>query len=138
MNEQEITSAVQAVLDQMKEAAPQHTHKHVCKCKKHQMTLKLANALIEKVKVEAARVGVNAVVAVSDKAGRPVAVQCMDDAYISRIHFHCLYLRYLIHKLSVITQRLLFVKLLALVSPSPVLLAIVNVQKPSPPNPSAA
>ena len=58
--------------------------------------------------------------------------------YISRIHFHCLYLRYLIHKLSVITQRLLFVKLLALVSPSPVLLAIVNVQKPSPPNPSAA
>ena len=25
MNEQEITSAVQAVLDQMKEAAPQHT-----------------------------------------------------------------------------------------------------------------
>ena len=52
MNEQEITSAVQAVLDQMKEAAPQHTHKHVCKCKKHQMTLKLANALIEKVKAE--------------------------------------------------------------------------------------
>jgi uncharacterized protein GlcG (DUF336 family) len=83
MNEQEITSAVQAVLDQMKEAAPQHTHKHVCKCKKHQMTLKLANALIEKVKAEAARVGVNAVVAVSDKAGRPVAVQCMDDAYIA-------------------------------------------------------
>ena len=83
MNEQEITSAVQAVLDQMKEAAPQHTHKHVCQCKKHQMTLKLANALIEKVKAEAARVGVNAVVAVSDKAGRPVAVQCMDDAYIA-------------------------------------------------------
>ena len=78
MNEQEITSAVQAVLDQMKEAAPQHTHKHVCQCKKHQMTLELANALIEKVKAEAARVGVNAVVAVSDKAGRPVAVQCMD------------------------------------------------------------
>ena len=83
MNEQEITSAVQAVLDQMKEAAPQHTHKHVCQCKKHQLTLKLANALIEKVKAEAARVGVNAVVAVSDKAGRPVAVQCMDDAYIA-------------------------------------------------------
>ena len=35
MNEQEITSAVQAVLDQMKEAAPQHTHKHdieACQC----------------------------------------------------------------------------------------------------------
>ena len=57
MNEQEITSAVQAVLEQMKEAAPQHTHKHVCQCKKHQMTLKLANALIEKVKAEAATGG---------------------------------------------------------------------------------
>ena len=40
-------------------------------------------------------------------------------------------------RLSVITQRLLFVNVLALVSPSPVRLAIVNVQKPSPPNPSA-
>ena len=29
MNEQEITSAVQAVLDQMKEAAPQHTNMSV-------------------------------------------------------------------------------------------------------------
>ena len=42
------------------------------------------------------------------------------------------------HKLSDITQRLLFVNVLALVSPSPVRLAIVNVQYPSPPNPSAA
>ena len=40
-------------------------------------------------------------------------------------------------RLSVITQRLLFVNVLALVSPSPVRLAMVNVQKPSPPNPSA-
>ena len=45
---------------------------------------------------------------------------------------------YRMHRLSLITQRLLFVKVLALVRPSPVLLAIVNVQKPSPPNPSAA
>lgn len=46
------------------------------------MSLKLATALIEKVEEEAARMGVNAVVAVSDEAGRPVAVHCMDGAYI--------------------------------------------------------
>ena len=45
---------------------------------------------------------------------------------------------YLIHKLSTITQRLDFVNVCAAVSPSPVLLAIVKVQYPSPPKPSAA
>lgn len=46
------------------------------------MNLKLATALIEKVEEEAARMGVNAVVAVSDASGRPVAIHCMDNAYI--------------------------------------------------------
>lgn len=83
MNEQEIANAVKTVLDQMKGAAPVQEKPHVCKCKKHVMSLKLANALIEKVKAKAADMGVNVVVAVSDKAGRPVSVQCMDDAYIA-------------------------------------------------------
>ena len=47
------------------------------------MTLALANALIEKVKAKASEMGVDVVVAVSDKAGRPVAIQCMDGAYIA-------------------------------------------------------
>lgn len=68
MNEQEISKAVKAVLRQMK--GPQ-------------MTLELAKALIEKVEARAREMGVNAVVAVSDKSGRPVAVHCMDDAYIA-------------------------------------------------------
>ena len=46
------------------------------------MNLKLALALMEKVEAEAARMGVKAVVAVSDASGRPVAVHCMDGAYI--------------------------------------------------------
>lgn len=46
------------------------------------MNLKLATALIEKVEEEAARMGVKAVVAVSDAAGRPVAIHCMDGSYI--------------------------------------------------------
>ena len=83
MNEQDITNAVRAVIGQMKDAAPAQEKKHVCKCKKHVMTLALANALTEKVKAKAAEMGVNVVVAVSDKAGRPVSVQCMDDAYIA-------------------------------------------------------
>ena len=83
MNEQEIANAVKTVLDQMKGAAPVQEKPHVCKCKKHVMSLKLANALIDKVKAKAEDMGVNVVVAVSDKAGRPVSVQCMDDAYIA-------------------------------------------------------
>ena len=82
MNEQDITNAVKSVLDQMK-AAPAADKPHVCKCKKHRMTLAAANALIEKVKAKAAEMGVDIVAAVSDKAGRPVAVQCMDGAYIA-------------------------------------------------------
>jgi uncharacterized protein GlcG (DUF336 family) len=46
------------------------------------MNLKLALALMEKVEAEAKRIGVKAVVAVSDASGRPVAVHCMDGAYI--------------------------------------------------------
>ncbi len=46
------------------------------------MSLKLATALIEKVEEEAARMGVKAVVAVSDASGRPVAIHCMDGSYI--------------------------------------------------------
>lgn len=83
MNEQEIANAVKTVLDQMKGAAPVQEKPHACKCKKHVMSLKLANALIDKVKGKAEDMGVNVVVAVSDKAGRPVSVQCMDDAYIA-------------------------------------------------------
>ncbi len=47
------------------------------------MTLALAEALIARVKEKAAQMGVRAVVAVSDAAARPVAVHCMDDAYIA-------------------------------------------------------
>lgn len=44
--------------------------------------LNTAKKLIELVETEAARIGVKAVIAVSDAAGRPIAVHCMDGAYI--------------------------------------------------------
>lgn len=83
MNEQEISNAVRAVLEEMRGNGSHPAEGHVCKCKKHEMTLAAANALIERVKEKAAQMGVRAVVAVADKAGRPVAVQCMDGAYIA-------------------------------------------------------
>ena len=46
------------------------------------MNLKLAKELMERVEAEAVRIGVKVVVAVSDASGRPVAVHCMDGAYI--------------------------------------------------------
>lgn len=46
------------------------------------MTLKLATTLIEKIEERATEMGIKVVVAVSDAAGRPVAIHCMDGAYI--------------------------------------------------------
>lgn len=77
-NEALIAQIVTSVLEQLeKEAGDKRFGKP------NKMTLKLAKALIEKVEIEAARMGVNAVIAVSDEKARPVAVHCMDDAYIA-------------------------------------------------------
>lgn len=46
------------------------------------VTLKTAALLIEKVEAEASKMGVQVVIAVSDASARPVAVHCMDGAYI--------------------------------------------------------
>lgn len=104
MNEQEISRAVRAVLEQLGERTPgqkgaggsdlpcpqdqkREPQKADSRCMPGEntpaMTLDAANELIEKVKARAAAVGVNAVVAVSDAAGRPISVQCMDGAYIA-------------------------------------------------------
>lgn len=47
------------------------------------VTLKGAVKLIEAVEKEALRIGVKAVVAVTNRGARPVAVHCMDDSYIA-------------------------------------------------------
>lgn len=68
MEEHSMEDAVRSVLRKMRASS--------------MMTLKLACELMERVEAEAARMGVKAVVAVSDASGRPVAVHCMDGAYI--------------------------------------------------------
>ncbi len=51
--------------------------------KEGEVTLSMAVKLIEGVEEEAKRMGVNAVVAVANKGGRPVAVHCMDESFIA-------------------------------------------------------
>lgn len=68
MGNQDVESTVRDIIRKMKASSV--------------MNLKTAKALIELVEEEAKRVGVNAVIAVSDAAGRPIAIHCMDGAYI--------------------------------------------------------
>ena len=68
MQEQDIERAVQDVLRRIK--APSS------------MDLRLAKALIDRIEHKASQMGVRAVIAVSDAAGRPVAVHVMDGAYM--------------------------------------------------------
>ena len=46
------------------------------------ITLDFAESLMKKVEAKAAEMGMRVVTAVSDASGRPVAVRCMDNAYI--------------------------------------------------------
>jgi uncharacterized protein GlcG (DUF336 family) len=69
MDEKALRSIVNTVVQQVK--APQD------------MTLDKALWLTEKVKAKATEMGVKAVVAVSNRAARPVLVECMDDSYIA-------------------------------------------------------
>lgn len=53
------------------------------KASETEIGLKRARLLIQAVEEKAKTMGLNVVVAVSNSAGRPVAVECMDDAYIA-------------------------------------------------------
>lgn len=69
MNELEIRSVVASVLQNFTD--------------KTDITLEKAKALAEKVRAKARQMGVNAVVAITNSAARPVLVECMDDSYIA-------------------------------------------------------
>lgn len=47
------------------------------------ISLEAARSLSEQIRKKAADMGVNAVVAISDRAGNPVLVECMDNSYIA-------------------------------------------------------
>lgn len=70
MNENEIRKIVQDTVSAVKN-------------RKKTMTLSLAERIADATIAEAARIGVRAVVCVSDAAGNPKIVKSMDDAYIA-------------------------------------------------------
>ena len=69
MDEKTINSIVDTVVESMK---PQTD-----------MTLSAARRLSEKVREKAKEMGVNAVVAISNKGANPVLVECMDNSFIA-------------------------------------------------------
>lgn len=72
MDNNTISKIVTDVVSQIKNAA-------TCDC----ITLEQAKKLAKKVEEKACQMGVNAVVAVSNTAARPILVECMDDSYIA-------------------------------------------------------
>jgi len=100
MNEDIIARTIREVLAEQGKELPQKAHEckhghdhhghgdhegHHCSgsCGNHkQMTLQKAVALIERVEEKAKELDMRVVTAVSDGAGRPVAIHCMDGAYI--------------------------------------------------------
>ena len=70
MNEKEIQEIVQKTVSALRAS-------------KKEMTLQLAERVCDAVLAEAKRIGVKAVVCVSDGAGNPRLVKSMDDAYIA-------------------------------------------------------
>ena len=71
MNELEIKNIIENTISDIK------------KTRKSVMTLANAEELADAVLAEAKRIGVKAVVCVSDAAGNPKLIKCMDDAYIA-------------------------------------------------------
>lgn len=74
MNDEKLTRIVEAVVKQLTDAEGTEAKP---------FGLAKAKKLITLVEEKAKTMGVKAVVAVSDASGRPIAVECMDDAYIA-------------------------------------------------------
>ena len=73
MNDEKLTRIVEAVAKQITEA----------KADEKNFGLKKAKKLIAMVEAKAKTMGLNVVVAVSNEAGRPIAIECMDNSYIA-------------------------------------------------------
>jgi len=75
MNDERISRIADAVVRGIKSGKTQNDPS--------KLSLKRAKALIAKIEEKATEMGLKVVVAVSNEAARPMAVECMDDAYIA-------------------------------------------------------
>ncbi|MBQ9737159.1 MAG: heme-binding protein [Clostridia bacterium] len=73
MDNEKITRIAEAIVKSMQVSNPETA----------KFGLEKARLLISKVEKKAAEMGLSVVVAVSNEAARPIAVECMDDSYIA-------------------------------------------------------
>lgn len=73
MNDEKLTRIVEATVRQLTET----------KTEEKNFGLKQARKLIAMVEAKAKTMGLNIVAAVSNEAGRPIAIECMDNSYIA-------------------------------------------------------
>lgn len=73
MNDEKLTRIVEAVTQQLAESRGEEKS----------FGLKQARKLIAMVEAKAKTMGLNIVAAVSNEAGRPIAIECMDNSYIA-------------------------------------------------------
>lgn len=73
MNDEKLTRIVEAVTQQLAESRGEEKA----------FGLRQARKLIAKVEAKAKTMGLNIVVSVSNEAGRPIAIECMDNSYIA-------------------------------------------------------
>ena len=83
MNDEMLARIAQAVASGLKCEPTDAVAANVPTVNGNSISLSIARKLIAAVEKRAAQIGVNAVVAVADRAGRPVAVECMDNSYIA-------------------------------------------------------
>ena len=79
----ELSQIVDGVVRAVLEKDNEHNRKNIASNNLSKMTLACARDIIRAVQTKARDIGVNAVVCVSDGKGNPVAVECMDDAFLA-------------------------------------------------------
>ena len=79
----DLETIVTDIVKQVLGAESSDAKKQAVKNTMTKMTLDAAKKTIEAVEKKAAEIGVKAVTAISDAGGNPIAVQCMDDAFIA-------------------------------------------------------
>lgn len=80
MDDRTLSALVDAVTRDVLKKHQENDRKDYCKV---YITLETARKLVSMVEKEAERIGVKAVVAISNAAARPVIIECMDDSYIA-------------------------------------------------------
>ena len=81
MQEKELSSLIRSVVEEITKKESPRTEMELFRT--DHIPLEMARTLIRKVEDKATEMGMGVVVAVANAAGRPIAVECLDDSYIA-------------------------------------------------------